>query len=142
MDFKVNGIKYKLTKASIYISELYQKYVVLLNEDATSSSDFEEARLNALLEKEEAKTTSERLRAEIKLHRAIKAAKNKYLDMITVEAVAARREILREIFILNCPDEEFDEVEWVKTMGENDFNDLIKELFANKKKDAKLKPST
>ena len=161
MDFTIGKKKYSLTKVSIKISDLYGEYARIKNEAAsfeleTSSiqNDNEierkEADLLALDAKEAIEDPDSKIgrikaariviESEIAKKRADKkmyAALNEFkagLFEITEAAGKKRNEVLKEIVELNGYD--WDPEKWLSAVDENQFSDLIGELFTGKKKES------
>lgn len=140
MDLKRGERTYKLDKVSIYISELYQEYALLLNEDVVTEGKLEEARLEAEIAKEEAETTADRLRAGLMLLRRGREIRAEAIKNAVKVARAKQKEIIREVFTLNFPREEYNEGLWLRNISDSDFNDIMSGLLAGKKK--QQRPST
>ena len=130
MVFTIDGKQYELTKASIYISELYGDYVRSRNAGITVDAEIEQAKIACEIEREEADSKSAKLKADLKLFKEARRIRAESLEKLK-GAQELQRAVLKEIVELNGY--EFDVNAWVHSIDEDAFNSLIEDILVKKK---------
>lgn len=131
MDVKIGKKEYKLTKISLYISDMYMDYVRAANKPLTVDGEFEIIRLNAEVAREEAETKIDKMKASLKMMTEAKRLRIEAQEDAPL-CRDIRNKIIEEIVLLNGY--EYDKEAWLRAIDETFFSDLIDELMGHKKK--------
>ena len=122
MEIKIGSKKFKFTKVSILISEMYAELTNLAYGHSDLSDELEQIGLECDIEEAEAENAVDKKRAKLKRTKAIRALKKRSFE-ITKEVFDKRFEILEELVVLNGY--EYDKTLWLKQASVEQVNDIL-----------------